>query len=801
MKKALSFILALSLIFGLTACNRPTPPIEEDLPEDPVVEIDSEVKYWTENMPKMDGSTSLIPLEAGIRSALLDISVEEATAQVTHTTTHDSFYNLLNEAVDLIFSVPISEDQAKVAADRNIALEQVAVAKEGFVFVVNAKNPVESLTQEQLRDIYSGKITNWKEVGGNDEEIIAYQRNQDSGSQNYMTKFMGDTPLMDAPIEKRPGSMSGLMDVIAVNDYAEQSIGYSVYAYAADMYGNGDEIKFLAIDGVAPNKATMASGEYPLLSENFAIFRASEAEDSPVRKLCDWIVSDEGQTAVASAGYVTVRDIGVDYAELEAAAAYSGVGSGYLEDWDTPIWQCVASDPETVHNYDSIYNLGATLPLKVTLPADAPQITQYERPTEYTTGIIYELECLNDQELQNKVNSFIADAVKQADANSEDLYNHLCKINTEEYLIYSQMRDWYNNIDNCYPSAIVTVKAKNGYIWATVAQAYTFDAQDGYEKYYKTYARAWDLFTGEELSAEDLFRKGLDIDEFLNGFLRKASQTALDSWGTYPKMKAEFARLPETGWTVTPDAVYIDFDNPYFGEGYRFAFNKESGVLCSEVYRDMSGLFTDDVINATFLCQSPYEPVYASSNNGYPIQLLDETVGNSEIRAKINESFLKNIEEITFENAAKYFTEQGHPMTADEIDSMYDWALKEYGDKIAVFTSFAPLTTYIYEEPFNLSWPEPNTIFIYDLQTGKELSWQDLLIEGWEENCKVEAYDTTFNGDYNSLPVFDRFIITYSGKHHTYPLMFAFHEKDNYSQNYELYLPLSALKIAEGLPQ
>ncbi len=65
--------------------------------------------------------------------------------------------------------------------------------------MVNAKNPVDALSQQQIKDIYSGKITNWKQVGGSDEPIVAYQRNTDSGSQNYMIDFMGETPLMDAP--------------------------------------------------------------------------------------------------------------------------------------------------------------------------------------------------------------------------------------------------------------------------------------------------------------------------------------------------------------------------------------------------------------------------------------------------------------------------------------------------------------------------------------------------------------------------------------------------------------------------
>ena len=93
-----------------------------------------------------------------------------------------------------------------------------------------------------------------------------------------MIDFMGETPLMDAPTELRPGSMGGLMDVIAPNDGSLGSIGYSVYAYAADMYGTGDNLKFIKVDGVAPTKETIISGEYPLSSYNYASFRADEPE-------------------------------------------------------------------------------------------------------------------------------------------------------------------------------------------------------------------------------------------------------------------------------------------------------------------------------------------------------------------------------------------------------------------------------------------------------------------------------------------------------------------------------------------
>ena len=235
------------------------------------------------NLPKMDGSTSTIPLEAGIIAKLFDISQENAETGVVHSTTYGSFDNLLQGKCDVIFSTPISEQQRQQAVDAGLELVEKPIVYEGFVFVVNAKNPVDTLSQQQIKDIYSGKITNWKEVGGNDAEIIAYQRNETSGSQNYMNEFMKDSNLMKPKTTFVPASMVGLMDAVANYDNAENAIGYSVYAYAADMYGNGNEIKFIKVDGVEPTKATMASREYPLLNYNYAIYdKAKEATTNEI---------------------------------------------------------------------------------------------------------------------------------------------------------------------------------------------------------------------------------------------------------------------------------------------------------------------------------------------------------------------------------------------------------------------------------------------------------------------------------------------------------------------------------------
>ena len=121
-------------------------------------------KIWAyKSVPKMDGSTSAIPLEAGFKSKMLSVPYSDAKMLVSHHKTHESFSMLLSGENDMIFTVPISEEQQKMADDAGVKLNFVPVAKEGFVFVVNKNNPVDSLTSAQIRDIYSGKITNLKE--------------------------------------------------------------------------------------------------------------------------------------------------------------------------------------------------------------------------------------------------------------------------------------------------------------------------------------------------------------------------------------------------------------------------------------------------------------------------------------------------------------------------------------------------------------------------------------------------------------------------------------------------------------
>lgn len=319
-------------------------------PEEPNTEL-PEQTLWEGELPSMDGSTSAIPLEAGIKAHLLGISYYDALELVSHTKTHISFDNLLTGKVDLIYTVPISAEQQAKADEQGVKLNAVPVAKEGFVFVVNTNNPVDSLTSQQIRDIYSGKITNWSEVGGNDEEIIAYQRNNDSGSQNYMVDFMGDTPLMTPKTEQVATGMGGLMDMIAVYDNSANAIGYSVYSYAAQMYANNNMVKFIAVDGVKPSKATMADNSYPLSSCTYIMY-TDKATDNTL-DFVDWVCSDEGQKCVLDSGYIPVDEMEIPQNYLPYTAV--GTGPARPADYKPSETYCYA----WASNYNGFYKLGS----------------------------------------------------------------------------------------------------------------------------------------------------------------------------------------------------------------------------------------------------------------------------------------------------------------------------------------------------------------------------------------------------------------------------------------------------------
>ena len=261
-------------------------------------------QFAPEDYPRVDGSTSMLPLSRALMMAATGVSAQEAELRVSHSKTTLSFYALVSGEADLLLVARPAEEAFAYADEMGVVMEMRPIGVDALVFLTGEENPVDSLTQQQAVGIYTGEITNWREVGGADAEIIAYQRNKTAGSQVMMEEVvMQGEPMMDAPMEYRPAEMGELVDEVASYRNSASAIGYSVYYYVTEMYMR-EGVKLLAIDGVTPSNETIASGEYPYTQYNYAVIRKDEMEDSPARRLFDFLVTAEGKALMAAQGYV-----------------------------------------------------------------------------------------------------------------------------------------------------------------------------------------------------------------------------------------------------------------------------------------------------------------------------------------------------------------------------------------------------------------------------------------------------------------------------------------------------------------
>lgn len=273
--------------------------------------ISTEPIYTLENYPKVDASLATQPLTNAFIKNFTGADVDIST--LDYTNTHPGYVRLINDEVDLIVVTEPSEEELQLAKEKGVELEVIPVVKEGFVFYVNSSNPVDSLTREQIQGIYSGEITNWKEVGGDDEEILPYQRPVNSGSQTGMLSLvMKDKKLMEPLKENLLQTMAQIINYVSSYDNGKNSIGYSYYYYATTMFQTIDSevagnIKLLGIDEVKPNNQTIQDGSYPYNTAYYIVINKADDENSASRKLANEMLSKRGQNVAKEAGYVPVK--------------------------------------------------------------------------------------------------------------------------------------------------------------------------------------------------------------------------------------------------------------------------------------------------------------------------------------------------------------------------------------------------------------------------------------------------------------------------------------------------------------
>ena len=258
-------------------------------------------------LPVLDGAAALVPVYASVIDSVYPegcVTYEGGVfsddnyygenfapdSKMQYKNTVRGYKAIVDGETDILFCAAPSAEQIAYAEEQGVELVYVPVGLEAFVFFVNADNPVESLTVDEIRSIYAGDIQNWSEVGGANRVINPVTRLEGSGSQSMMDAFMGDTPIGG----KSPFAMFG------------GAIGFSFRYYLDDMVDNSG-VKMLSVNGVYPSRDNIRARTYPIIAQFYAIYRADN-ENENIPRLIDWILSEEGQALVEACGYTAIGE-------------------------------------------------------------------------------------------------------------------------------------------------------------------------------------------------------------------------------------------------------------------------------------------------------------------------------------------------------------------------------------------------------------------------------------------------------------------------------------------------------------
>ena len=284
----------------LTDCSTSTRPVR-DLVAYKLLDIPYK---W--EVDWMSGTTYIIqPDFWGSKSSF---SYSDYLAKNLCSGTHGAYTNLIEGKCDVIIaSRDISRNEKAAAESLGVELETAPLAIDALVFIVNPKNPVKNLTTDQVRKIYTGEITNWKEVGGVDHAITPYIRDADSGSQEKMeTLVMNGLNMIDGTyMPEIIGSQ--MTSPYSQLEYDEYGIGYTPFFYCTAMVRDLLRVDMLSIDGVTPSKESLRANKYPFVSSIYAAVRKSESHESIAYKLYKFLFTKEGADMIDESGYIAIR--------------------------------------------------------------------------------------------------------------------------------------------------------------------------------------------------------------------------------------------------------------------------------------------------------------------------------------------------------------------------------------------------------------------------------------------------------------------------------------------------------------
>jgi len=258
------------------------------------------------DLPILDGATALFPIYAAFAEAVFNFEAF-SNEHVLSTGTRGAYEALIAGKRDIIFVAGASESQIAAANAIGVDLYFTPIGREAFVFLVGVENPIDNITCQQIRNIYSGKTAQWATLGWHSGgRIIAFQRPDGSGSQTGLQMIMGNLPIQ-VPQPLPDASLIGsgsLMEQVSVEWRGVQpAIGYSYRFFATTLNANPNA-KILSVNGIYPSIENIQNESYPFVDNFYAVTNGEPTGNT--RLFIDWILSSQGQLIIERTGYVPI---------------------------------------------------------------------------------------------------------------------------------------------------------------------------------------------------------------------------------------------------------------------------------------------------------------------------------------------------------------------------------------------------------------------------------------------------------------------------------------------------------------
>ena len=278
MKKIIALVLTALLALSLVACG------SESKTDD--TKTDDQPAALTGTV-STDGSTSMEKVIGALSEAFMEAN-SKVTVTYNPTGSGTGIQAVQEGRCDIGLSSRALKDEEKASG-----LQETVLAYDGIAMIVNPANPVEDLTLEQIADIYTGKITNWSELGGSDSEIVLIGREAGSGTRSGFEEIVEVKDLCQYRQE-----LSSTGDVIATVAQNPGAIGYASLASVKDT------VKAVKVGGVTPSEETVKDGTYAIQRPFVLVTKEGVTLSETAQAFFNYAVSKDANAVVIAAGVV-----------------------------------------------------------------------------------------------------------------------------------------------------------------------------------------------------------------------------------------------------------------------------------------------------------------------------------------------------------------------------------------------------------------------------------------------------------------------------------------------------------------